>query len=306
MLAVANTGMDAFLYENGTIAACKYFQYRLLAAHMFTWYGLPPGLSTERLELMIIDHGKVGWFDCLEGQYILPMRTIDGGLNVYGDEMTAIPVPLNSTQLHPKDVIPRLLYDNALRRNFNAFLHHFAQRIGEIHKSITISERLARLTSIIRVDKDSKEDMARMQSMIDEGYPIVYIDNAMNTEAISVYNTGFSSDVFHCLWESANKIDGEAMAFLGTIYNVQQNKAAGVGAAETLTNYASTFAMANGRLKQRQDWCEKLISEGQTEAIWCVKTNDFGDIMHEVLQNGNTSGLPQSGEGIAMVGDRVA
>ena len=37
------------------ISRMKYFQYRILASHMFRWVNLPPGLDSEKIELMLID-----------------------------------------------------------------------------------------------------------------------------------------------------------------------------------------------------------------------------------------------------------
>ncbi len=84
------------------------------------------------------------------------------------------------------------------------------------------------------------------------------------------------------LWQDYNKVEGEIYALLGTMFNVEQNKAAGVGPAETIINYSQTFALANSRLQQRQDWCEKVNAEFGL-GIQCMKAKDMEEIIQAVM-----------------------
>ncbi len=277
--------MNEFTLENDTIARMKYFQYRIIASHMFDWVNLPAGLDSEKLELMLIDNGSVAFFNTYEGFYVLPF-TSDGLLDVYGNLMSVRAVPCNGLQLDQIDYTPRILYDNSAKQTFNGYLKSFANRLSHIQKSISIVERQARFPSVIKVNETNKESFARFESKVDEGYPVIYVDETMDTNAVQVFQTGFRTELFDSLWNDYNKVEGEIYSLLGTMFNVEQNKAAGVGTAETIVNYSQTFAFANSRLKQRQRWCDKLNAEFNL-GIWCEKANDYQDILEEMMTGTN-------------------
>ncbi len=289
------SGMIPFALQVDIISKMKYFQYRAIASHMFHWEGLPPGLTSEKLELMLIDRGSVCFFNCTEGTFILPY-TSDGHLNVYGDLLSTRPMPINGEQLTPLDNLPRILWDNAVRQQFNHYLLAFADRLASIQQSIAIAERQARFPSIVKMNESDKESFARFETKVDEGYPVIFVDEAFKMENFQVFETGFRPEILMALWQDYNKVEGEIYALLGTMFNVEQNKAAGVGPAETIINYSQTFALANSRLQQRQDWCEKINAEFGT-SIQCLKAKDMEEIIQAVMQGGiqpTVSGRAQS------------
>ena len=276
-----NMSMMNFEMQADTIASMKYFQYRIIAAGMFHWNNLPAGLDSDKMELMLIDRGTVAFFNTEEGYYVLPY-TSDGMIDVYGNLLSIQAVPYNGYQLKQLDTVPRILFDNSARQTFNSYLRAFAERLAYIQKSIAIVERNSRLPAIVKVNETNKESFARLESKVEEGYPIIFVDESMDINAIQILPTGFSTAAFTALWNDYNKVEGEIYTMLGTMFNVEQNKTAGVGAAETIVNYSQTFALANSRLKQRQRWCEKLNAEFGFD-IWCEKVNDYQDIVREML-----------------------
>ena len=90
------------------ISRMKYFQYRILASHMFKWVNLPPGLDSEKMELMLIDRGAVAYFNTTTGHYVLPFSS-DGQIDVYGNLVSVRAVPYNGLQLEQLDYVPRIL-----------------------------------------------------------------------------------------------------------------------------------------------------------------------------------------------------
>ena len=273
--------MVDFNISTGILANMKYMQYRIIACHMFKWTNLPPGLDGDVLERMLLDRGAVAFFNAEEGYYILPF-TSDGQLDVYGNLMSVRAVPINGIPINQIDYIPRILYDNTMREPFNAYLRSFSERLAYIQKSIAIVERQARYPSIVKVNEANKESFARFQTKIDEGDPVIFVDDSFDENAMTVFNTGFQPVLFEALWNDYNKVEGEIYNLLGTMFNVEQNKAAGVGTAETIVNYSGTFALANARLENRQRWCEKLNAEFGID-IWCEKVNDYQDIIADMM-----------------------
>lgn len=286
--------MVDFNIANGIMAEMKYFQYRIIASHMFKWTNLPPGLDGDRLELMLIDRGGVSFFNAQEGFYILPFSS-DGQLDVYGNLLLATAVTYNGLPIKQLDTIPRILYDNSMRQPFNHYLRSFSERLAYIQKSIAIVERQARYPSIVKVNEANKDSFTRFQTKVDDGDPVIFVDEGFNEEAMTVFNTGFNPVLFDALWNDYNKVEGEIYALLGTMFNVEQNKAAGVGTAETIVNYSGTFALANSRLENRQRWCEKINAEFDI-GIWCEKVNDYEDIIAEMMDAKPEAGLPSQEE----------
>lgn len=286
--------MIDFNVTTGIMAEMKYFQYRIIASHMFKWTNLPPGLDGDRLELMLIDRGGVSFFNAEEGFYILPFSS-DGQLDVYGNLLTAKAVSYNGVPITQLDSIPRILYDNSMRKPFNHYLKAFSERLAYIQKSIAIVERQARYPSIVKVNETNKDSFARFQTKIDDGDPVIFVDDGFDTEAMTVFNTGFNPVLFEALWNDYNKVEGEIYALLGTMFNVEQNKAAGVGTAETIVNYSGTFALANSRLENRKRWCEKINAEFGI-GIWCEKINDYEDIIAEMMDAKPEAALPSQKE----------
>lgn len=296
--------MVDFNVATGVMSDMKYFQYRIIASHMFHWENLPPGLDGERLELMLIDRGAVSFFNTTTGFYVLPF-TSDGMLDVYGNLLNVRAVPYNGMPLEQLDTVPRILYDNSVRHPFNRYLRAFSERLAYIQKSIAIVERQARYPSIVKVSEETKESFARFQTKIDEGDPVIFVDDALNTDAMQVFNTGFNPVIFEALWNDYNKVEGEIYSMLGTMFNVEQNKAAGVGTAETIVNYAQTFALANARLEQRQRWCEKVNAEFSL-GVWCEKTNDYQDILEEMMSGKPGQEQPDAGKDMEKEGEKLA
>jgi hypothetical protein len=278
--------MVEFNYNTNVISAMKYFQYRVIAKHMFKWYNLPLGLRPEKLEEFLIDRGSVCFFNTLMGHYVLPYHT-SGLVNVYGDPENAMATPINGSDLemYQYDFAPRILYDNSERQPFNLYLRSFSNRLAEIQKSIAILEHQARFPTLYVVDDSEVENWTRFQSKIDEGYPAIFVNPGMDIEnKIKVYPSGYNVQMLPMLWEDYNKVEGEIYALLGTMFNVEQNKAAGVGPAETVMNYSQTFALANSRLEQRQRWCEEINAEFGLD-MWVEKANDYQDIVREMMSS---------------------
>lgn len=282
--------MIDFNVSTGLMSEMKYFQYRIIASHMFKWTNLPPGLDSDRLELMLIDRGGVAFFNAEEGFYILPF-TSDGQLDVYGNLLSVRAVPYNGIPITQIDTIPRILYDNSMRQPFNHYLRSFSERLAYIQKSIAIVERQARYPSIVKVNETNRDSFARFQTKIDDGDPVIFVDDAFDENAMTVFNTGFNPVLFDALWNDYNKVEGEIYNLLGTMFNVEQNKASGVGAAETILNYSGTFALANSRLEQRQRWCDKLNAEFGI-GISCEKVSDYDDIIKEMMSDKPEAEVP--------------
>jgi hypothetical protein len=271
----------------------KYLQYRMIASHMFKWTNLPAGIESEELELMLIRNNSVGFFNTTKGQYILPYRDF-GERNIYNKPVRIFPVTFNGESLPLiRDgsfaAPPLILWDNSVHESFNRYLAHYSSRLAEIQKSIIILEEKLRIPTILSVNDENEESVTAIVSRIREGNPVITVEETANLpNAIKVFDMFPRPELLRILWEDYNKIEGEVYALLGTMFNVEQNKAAGVGQAETVVNYSQTFAIANSRLQQRQDWCDK-VNALYNIGIWCEKAHDIEDIIAETMNSQKVS-----------------
>ncbi len=299
-----NRGNAGFQIETNIISSMKYHQYRIIASHMFQWIGLPLGIESEEFELMLIDKNCVGFFNCEQGQFILPC--VAYGMNVYGKPVHITPVPLNGTPLTPvppeKEGIPLpplILWDNSAHTSFDGYLRHFSNRLAEIQKSIQIIEEKMRVPTVIVAGADNELSITGIVNKIRKGDPVIVIDEAIGNDlakTVVALDMGVRVEILKALWEDYNKIEGEIYALLGTMYNVEQNKAAGVGQAETIINYSQTFAIANSRLKQRQNWCDR-VNDIYGLSIWCEKAHDIEEIMREMMNGSKNMGEAETAAG---------
>jgi hypothetical protein len=261
----------------------------MIASHVNRWTGLPYGIKSEELELMLIDYDSVAFFNCVEGQYILPYRDL-GGRNVYNKPIAIEPVPFNGSQLTliknkdpDKTIPPLILWDNSSHDSFDRYLRHFSLRLEDIQKSIQILEKKLRMPAIVAVNEDNEESYLSIISDIESGNPVIVVEQGQDIRnAITSFDMQTRIEPLRALWEDYNKIEGEIYILLGSMYNVEQGKAAGVGKAETVVNYSPTFAIASGRLQQRQDWAAEVNAIYGTN-IWCEKSNDIEDIIGDMM-----------------------
>jgi hypothetical protein len=284
-----SSGNAGFQVDTKIISNMKYHQYRIIASQMFEWTGLPYGLESEELELMLIDKNSVGFFNCIQGQYILPC--VHYGINVYGKPTNVRPVPFNGRPLTPAPlpegvfVPPLILWDNSAHASFDQYLRHFSKRLAEVQKSIQIIEEKMRVPTVLATTEDNELSVTSLVSKIRKGDPVIVVDEALGDDiakTIQALDMGVRVEILKALWEDYNKIEGEIYALLGTMFNVEQNKASGVGQAETVVNFSQTFAIANSRLRQRQNWCNK-VNELYKLGIWCEKAHDIKEVISEMM-----------------------
>lgn len=257
--------IQEFIFKDALYADMKFSQFLTIAMHAIQWEGiLPVGLESEDIERMLIQHQGIAMFSADEGIFLLPFRQ-EGGLNIYGKPEAVAPVPVNGV---PITVIPNsptvILWDNPVHKPFGTFLLEISLRLADIQLSISVAEEHARIPAIIAMDNEMKIDgIMRAITKRGQGYPIIPVDlptaNNIASGIVSM-NMGFNADVIRILWEDYAKVEAEAYRLIGTPFNLEQNKASGVGAAETIVNLSDTLAFAHARLKQRERFAEQVNS----------------------------------------------
>lgn len=151
--------MSRETFEEGAISRYDYLlnEFINLAINRFTWENLPPGLTSEQMELLIISKGQLMFFqDKMLGNLILPCYpTTD--INVYGlateYQVNAENGKYNNTVNIDNGVI---IKNNPLAAADIPTLQVFAKRIDDVEMTQDVNLFQQCMPKIILGDEDSK------------------------------------------------------------------------------------------------------------------------------------------------------
>ena len=151
--------MSRQTFEDGAISRYDYLlnEFKNLAINRFTWENLPYGLTSEQMEILLINHGQLMCFtDKMYGTLILPcMGTSD--INVYGlptnYRVMGENGKYNGTIKIEEGVLIR---NNPLGTSDIPTLEVFAKRIDDIEMTQDVNLFQQCMPKIVLADEDSK------------------------------------------------------------------------------------------------------------------------------------------------------
>ena len=129
-------------------------EFMNLAIKRFKWTNLPKGLTTDRLEDMLISHGKLGGFINEVGLFtILPLHNVDK-VNVYNEPTKYRLVGSNGYNVElPSEDVCRLK-NNPTSSNDIDTLRIFAKRISDIESTQEVNLFQMNIPKIISTNRD--------------------------------------------------------------------------------------------------------------------------------------------------------
>lgn len=151
--------MSRNTFEDGAISRYDYLlqEFINLAINRFTWENLPPGLTSEQLEFLLIHHGQLMCFsDKYYGTLILPcMGTSD--INVYGLH-TEYRVMGENGKYNKTINIENgvLIRNNPLGTSDIPTLEIFAKRIDDIEMTQDVNLFQQSMPKLILADEESR------------------------------------------------------------------------------------------------------------------------------------------------------
>lgn len=304
-----------FNIDQAVMSRNVYEETMITAENLYDWQGLPQGLSGFKLERMLIEYGKVSLFNTLEGFYVLPFS--QSNVNIYNEPVSVTPVANQSSILSLIDTTPRILYDNPRQQSIHPLIRAYCEDLSELQKTISILERELRMPYIIAVSEQNKESYQRFITKVNQGYPVIVVDDAFNTQNINVFNTGNTSAALMQAWDSYYKKNQQLYHLFGILYNPQMGKMSGVNIGETLMEMASLSTISGARLKLREQWATDMNAEfGMNIIVTENATNKdnliklVGDLGNQNIDGSNNGGsstigtLSDTGDKSEKAGDK--
>lgn len=151
--------MSREIFEDGAYSNYEYIlnDFINLAVNRFNWTNLPNGLTSEQLELMLIEHGQVMCFkDKNMGTFILPCFG-ETELNVYGLPTSYRVMGLNGKYNESIDIDDGVLIkNNPLGSADLPLIQTYAKRIDDLEMTQEVNLFQQAMPKIIIGDENSK------------------------------------------------------------------------------------------------------------------------------------------------------
>lgn len=206
-------------FEDGALSRYDYLlnEFTNLAINRFNWSNLPNGLTSEQLEILLINNGQLMVFeDKLNGLYILPCYgTTD--INVYG-----LPTKYNVNSLNGKytntiDVSKGVIIkNNPLGKNDINTLSIFAKRIDDIELTQDVNLFQQCIPKLLLADEDSKLTVKNLVDKIRKfKFVIVAKKSLMNNLATSDVLDTSSPYIIDKLQTYKTELKNELLTYLG-------------------------------------------------------------------------------------------
>lgn len=229
-------------------------KYRILAAGIYQWEGLPDDVPDGYIERVLFDTGKVSAKIVNAVTYILPVHTKTYG--IYGETISWLPSVVNSTanlipELKEPSDNPVLEIGEPIARMVRLYAHI-------LHDSlISLRQNVIALRQPIAIygNPGNSANGIVLKNELDNGdiYLPLIERSGVDIEAIDLK----AKDYTQALISVHNAMDNEILTALG-IKNTGIEKASGVTSEETTALHQELQIASDKGLKLRQKWCEKI------------------------------------------------
>lgn len=237
-----------------------YNEFINLALNRFEWDNLPYGLTSEQLELMLIEHGLLMFFsDRNNGHLLLPCYgTTD--LNVYG-----LPQLYRVNALNGKYNVDVKLDDGVLIKNNNLGspdlekIRVYAQRINDIEMTQEVNLFQQNIPKIVMSDENSKLSAKALIDKIKKFKFAIFAKSTLGTniQTSDVLDTSVEMKLLE-LQEYKNKIRNELLTFLGINNNENSDKKERLIVDEVNSNNEYTQSNLDLAYDMRKKACEEI------------------------------------------------
>lgn len=245
------------------------FQAYCILQDSFEWSGLPDGLNSRRMERWLSERSVIGSFYTREiGFTILPIST-QMDLNYYEEPTKMNPVVIGNVPLTPIDIpyvernrwnashsAERICWDNHMRVPFTPFLDSI---LAEISKTLRAIENLRLQLQLMYIIKGSKTQMATFEKILtnlEQGKLATLVsEHVTPNDHIELLNTQVNPEHLYALTDLFYKQLNMLWELLSMPYNPNAGKKERQISGELTVQFARTFAIANSRLRNREQFC---------------------------------------------------
>ena len=211
--------MNRELFEDNALSRYEIIlnEFLNLAINRFTWKNLPLGLTSERLEFMLIKHGELMFFKSEnEGYFILPCYQTSK-LNIYGLPTKYQVNALNGKYNKEIDIDDGIIIkNNPLASEEYNNLCVYAKRIDDIERTQEINLFQQNIPKIIITDENSKLTSKNLIQKLKEFKLIIFAKKSLvsNINSSDVLDTS-SPYLLDKLQQHKNELKCELLSSLG-------------------------------------------------------------------------------------------
>ena len=231
-----------------------------LAVSRFTWTGLPNGIDSRYIELMLLDNGLVLFFPDTRPKvrrFMVTAAAYQGNVNPYFNATEFTPVANNYSYktLNSKECVP--IWDNMLREPFNDIIALYAERLAMIDRALDVNLDNMSIPLIVTVqDENQRLTLENMIKQKQDGVPAILVyGDGLGEQFQSFPNvTPYLSDK---LLSDKAQVWNECMSFLG-IQNSNTEKKERLLTGEIAAGSERTNIFRLSFLKARQQACDTI------------------------------------------------
>lgn len=260
-----------------------------LALNRFDWDGLPLGLTSEKMEYMLIDNGQVFAFnDNNNGLLILPCYGTDE-LNVYGEFTEYNIFGLNGHQFARKSIDDGVrIKNNPLGSNNMSNIEIYAKRLDDIERTQEINLFQQCIPKIVMTDENGKLTAKALVKAIKDFNFAIFTRKSIskqiqNNEVLDTTAPYLLAD----LQDYKQNIYNEMLTYLG-INNLNVDKKERLITDEVNANNDAININLDLMFDLREKACEEINSMFGTNIT--VKKREVKQIEQDDIDNKATGG----------------
>ena len=289
---------DEFYYMKENEMSHIYYVNKILelAMSMFEWSNLPPSVDERYLEMQLVLNGKVLFFkddamSDVEGEKYLVMKFANAGkLNIYEIPTVRRAFANNGYQntLTEKDSV--IIYNNMIHTNIYSVIENYAKRLSNLDRIIDVNSNAQKTPVLIKTGQKELLSLKNLYKKYDGNAPVIYGDNALDTNNISILNTE-APYICDRIYELKTQLWNECLTMLG-ISNVSYQKKERLISDEVSRSQGGTIANRYSRLNTRKQACKQINAMFDLN----VDCNFRKDVMLNELENDDITEVEASNE----------
>lgn len=234
-----------------------------VACTRFEWHGLPDSVDERYLELLLVNHGSILFFEwerpivdgLTDPRFMVQPFTGRGDNNAYNNPTL---FDVNNFEIRgtydSQHAVP--IYANYLRTPETDIVWTYAARLANIDTTFDVTLDNLRTPYILVMDEESRLTFENIERQRQEGIPTIKVRSDITGNYQSL-PTGAHHETVPALLASKGKIWNEALTMLG-VPAVNQDKKERVISDEVDSAKDQSIVIRNTGLHSRETACEQI------------------------------------------------